>query len=191
MCLAVGTTDSGLNTNASVITSGTTGAKEFYAKWSLETYDIVVELNGGLFAAGESIPNSYDVNTQTITLSTPTKSGYNFLGWYTSIDFSGASITEIATGSTGNVSLYAKWDLATYNIAYNGGYGAVPVDMPQTYTIEDTIILTNYTPTPVLEGYVFEGYYLDSSFTLPITEITPNSMTGDITIYLNWTAPTV
>ena len=45
-----------------------------------------------------------------ITLPTPIKSGSTFFGWYTKADFSGEKVTAIPKGSTGNLTLYAKWD---------------------------------------------------------------------------------
>ena len=47
-----------------------------------------------------------------ITLPTPIKSGYAFFGWYTKPDFSGEKVTTIPKGSTGDLTLYAKWDEA-------------------------------------------------------------------------------
>lgn len=54
-------------------------------------------------------PVIYTKGTSTITLPTPTKDGYTFVGWYTSSSFSGSAVTTIATGSTGNKTFYAKW----------------------------------------------------------------------------------
>lgn len=45
-----------------------------------------------------------------ITLPTPIKSGYAFFGWYTKPDFSDEKVTTIPKGSTGDLTLYAKWD---------------------------------------------------------------------------------
>ena len=45
-----------------------------------------------------------------ISLPTPVKSGYAFFGWYTKPDFSGDKVTTIPKGSTGNLTLYAKWE---------------------------------------------------------------------------------
>lgn len=149
---------------------------------------LLVELNGGVLGAGDSIPANYDINTASIALPTPTKADYDFLGWYADQGFSGSAITEIAKGSTDEVNLYAKWQATVYNITYNAGYGTIAAGMPETYTVEDTIDLTQFTPTPLVDGYVFEGYYLDDTFTQRVTIITPGSISGDIIIYLNWTS---
>ena len=45
-----------------------------------------------------------------ITLKDPVKTGYTFGGWYKAEDFTGEAVTEIAQGTTGNITLYAKWE---------------------------------------------------------------------------------
>ena len=77
-----------------------------YAVWEIENYTITYNLNGGTNA--ESNPKDYTIETETITLENPTRTGYTFLGWYTDESFT-TPITEIAKGSTGAKTLYAKW----------------------------------------------------------------------------------
>ena len=84
-----------------------------YAKW-LETYTITYELNGGTNAAGN--PESYNVETETITLKAATKFGYALEGWYKEASFA-TKVTEIAKGSTGNITLYAKWIITADTVA--------------------------------------------------------------------------
>ena len=76
------------------------------AQWEPVTYDIAYELNGGTNAAGN--PVSYTADTETFTLAPAQKEGYIFKGWYRDADFT-AKVTEITKGTTGNISLYAKW----------------------------------------------------------------------------------
>ena len=45
----------------------------------------------------------------TITLPTPEKEGYEFIGWYDNAATSGDALSDIYTIST-NITLYAKWD---------------------------------------------------------------------------------
>ena len=51
------------------------------------------------------------METETITLKDPVKTGYTFAGWYKAEDFTGNAVTEIVQGTTGNITLYAKWEL--------------------------------------------------------------------------------
>ena len=50
------------------------------------------------------------METETITLKDPAKAEYTFEGWYRTEDFTGEAVTEIVQGTTGNITLYAKWE---------------------------------------------------------------------------------
>ena len=87
-----------------------------YAKWNIITYSINYELDGG--DNHFSNPSSYTIETNTIILSAPTKEGYTFEGWYSDSNFTNY-VSEITIGSIGNVTLYAKWNINSYNINYS------------------------------------------------------------------------
>ena len=93
--------------DATAIEKGSTGDKTFYAKWDLITYTITYNLNDGTLA--EDAVKLYTVESEDISLQTPTRAGYIFDGWYINENFSGSSVTKISSGSTGNKVLYAKW----------------------------------------------------------------------------------
>ena len=163
------------------IAKGSTGDITLHAKWTADTYTIAYNLNGG--ENNVDNPTSYNVETETITLSSTTKTGYTFDGWYDNANLTGEKIAQIAKGSTGNITLYAKWTADTYTIAYklNGGNN---VDNPTSYNVEtETIILSSPTRT----GYTFGGWYTDEAFTNVKTQIAKGS-TGNITLYAKWTA---
>jgi uncharacterized repeat protein (TIGR02543 family) len=62
-----------------------------------------------------SVPYEYSVNSPTITLPTPTRSGYTFDGWYTAAT-GGTKVTRIPQGSTGNKTFYARWSIVDISI---------------------------------------------------------------------------
>ena len=142
----------------------------------IESYTITyVNVEG---ATNEN-PASYNVDTGTITLKDPVKTGYTFAGWYMAEDFTGNAVTEIVQGTTGNITLYAKW-LENYTITYelNGGINAP--ENPAGYNVETgTITLKD----PAKPGYTFAGWY--SADNSPVTKI-PQGSTGDITLYAKW-----
>lgn len=91
-----------------------TGNITLYAKWTAITYTITYEPNGGTNADGN--PASYTFETETITLLAPSREYFDFGGWYTDSEFSDSSRkTEIAKGSSGNITLYVKWTVAAEN----------------------------------------------------------------------------
>ena len=85
------------------------GTVTMVAQWRLNTYTITFDENGG-----NSVNNiSYNI-TSTITLPTPTRSGYSFQGWKPSSSVGNwSSGTTYAAGSRsgmyGNVTLVAQW----------------------------------------------------------------------------------
>lgn len=56
-------------------------------------------------------PTAYTNNSDTITLKDPIREGYTFLGWFSDKELT-QQVTEIAKGSTGNITLYAHWKRA-------------------------------------------------------------------------------
>ena len=70
-------------------------------------YSINYVLNGGVNA--ENNPDSY-TGKETIELGDAYNKRCEFLGWYDNADFDGKSITTIPKGSSGDITLYAKYD---------------------------------------------------------------------------------
>lgn len=86
------------------------------AKWTPIKYTITYNTNGGTL--DESQEKEYTIESDTITLSEPKKEWYTFLGWYTDKGFSGNPIAQIEKGSTGDITLYARWQKNTYTVTY-------------------------------------------------------------------------
>lgn len=80
-------------------------------------FPINYTLNGGTNPLNST--TSYTCGKGPLTLPAPSKSGYNFGGWYTHSDCSGTALTVINDTFTGNystggtISLYAKWIAAS------------------------------------------------------------------------------
>ena len=85
-----------------------------YAKWEAITYTITYHLNGGSGAENRT----YTIESEEITLPTPTKTGYTFGGWYDNDGCTGEDITTIPQGSTGDKTFYAKWTIKSYTITF-------------------------------------------------------------------------
>ena len=122
------------------------------AHWSLNTYSITYDLDGGT-ASGN--PNFYTVESSTITLNPPTRTGYTFIGW-SGTDLSGSDnlTVTIPAGSIGNRSYIAHWSLNTYSITYDLD-GGTAFGNPDSYTVESAAITLN---EPTKAGYVFTGW---------------------------------
>ena len=161
------------------------------AHWNI-VYQVTLQTNGGTIAAGKEI-KSYTGGTKA-TLpggGDITREGYTFEGWYEDSSFSGSPVTEITGSDTGDKIFYAKWSANIYTVKLetNGGKIADGKDVT-VYTCGIGAAL----PTKdniTREGYTFEGWYEDSSFSgSPVTEIT-GSDTGNKTFYAKWKRNTV
>ncbi len=159
------------------------GSISLYAQWTRKSYTIKYQLNGG--KNHKNNPSSYTKASASITLKNPTRTGYQFLGWYKDSKYKN-KITSIPKGSTGNLTLYAKWTAATYKISYQLKGGKNNKKNVSSYKYTDkTITLKNPTRT----GYQFLGWYKDSKYKNKITSI-PKGSTGNLTLYAKWTAVT-
>ncbi len=87
------------------LTTKKNGTVTLYAKWKAVKYTITYHTNGGKMA--KSAKKTYTI-TNAFTLPRPSRSGYDFDGWYKTSKLT-KRVGEIKKGSTGNVHLYAKW----------------------------------------------------------------------------------
>ena len=175
-------TDAKFTVKITSIPKGSTGKKTVYAKWTMVTYKITYELNGG--AANSQYPATYTVTSNPITLEAPTRKGYEFDGWYLDSDLT-KRIEEIKKGSTGNKTLYAKWREIVYNITYIVDQGENNNANPSTYTVNTAVALKEPVMNPVKEGFVFRGWYSNADCTSKVVEIKKGSV-GDKTLYAKW-----
>ena len=88
-----------------------------YAHWAPITYTISYDLIGGSISGQKT---TYNVETATFTLPTPTRSGYTFDGWSGSNGSTYQKTVTISKGSTGNKSYTAHWSkVITFNFNAN------------------------------------------------------------------------
>ncbi|MDR1184074.1 MAG: S8 family serine peptidase [Coriobacteriales bacterium] len=85
-------------------TTTVTANVTYYAHWTVNTYTVTLNSQGG-FVSPATIVVAH--NATVGTLSTPTRSGYIFEGWYTAAS-GGTKITP-TTRVTANVTYYAQW----------------------------------------------------------------------------------
>lgn len=115
-------------------------------------YTIDYWLNGGFFRG--SVTTSITLESGSVELAVPEKSGDTFEGWYLTPDYSGEAVERISCTGT-NLSLYAKWSNAVYSIRYELGGGILYESNPASVTAETECLLHE----PVREGYLFLGWY--------------------------------
>ena len=137
-----GWTGTGLDaaTTNVTIAAGSSGNREYTATWTAIEYSI--KYNGLDGATFSTTYNSYTIESADIALDTPAKTGYDFGGWYANSGLTGDAVTTIAAGSTGDVTLWAKWTAATTlalgaNLAPDGNCWTTFYCGDAGYTIDD------------------------------------------------------
>ncbi len=155
------------------------GNKTLYARWEAIDYTIMYH---NLLGSSTSNPTTYTIESLTITLSDPSnRIGYTFIGWYDSLT-GGNEVLNIPSGRTDNITVYARWELITYTIDYQGTFTTTHSN-PTSYDIEtDTFVLSE--PTERV-GYSFAGWYDDEFSGYKVTQITKGS-SGNKTLYARW-----
>ena len=101
-------------TVVSKIEKGTTGEKQFFAKWEPIVYTIEYELNEG--NQSETALKEYTIEMTPLNLEVPHKDGYQFKGWYennTNLE------NVLKSGTIGNKKYYAKWEKIKDYTGYN------------------------------------------------------------------------
>lgn len=165
-----------------IIYPGTTGDLHYKAEWRLAEYTITMDLNGG--SGQEKVV--YTITDEDFELPTPTRNGYEFVGWTGERITTPQTSVKIPKGSTGNKAYTANWKVIRYTITLVTNGGAVIASI--RYTVEDSVTLPIPPDRP---GYEFSGWVLDGSGQFPSTPmIIPAGSTGDRIYEAEWRVAT-
>lgn len=163
------------------------GDREYTAHWSINQYTATFDVSGGTTIDPSTITSDYGVAFGT--LPTTSRTGYNFLGWFTDAT-AGDEITDATKMPAGDVTYYAHWEIITYTIEYDLGgedMDSAPTNdasNPTSYTVEDAdITLKNVTPGDT--WHYFVGWALDRDTEDGLTDnfVTDTSEVKNIKVY--------
>lgn len=93
--------------------AGSIGNKTIYPEWTPIEYSIDYHTD----AENIDNPTTYDVEADNYVLCDPKKEGHIFEGWYLDPEYK-KSCTQIICSEGGDIDLYPKWDLVTYDVIY-------------------------------------------------------------------------
>ena len=127
--------------------------------------------------------------------TTPTKSGYNFVGWYT--DANAGDLVQVGHAFTSDAMLYARWtpDYSTpveYTVIFYLNDG-VNTGVYSTITTTDSYgyhVLASLPVQPTRDGYDFAGWFTETSGGTKI-ELLITNFYGDCPVYAQWTSQQV
>ena len=157
-----------------------------YAKWSINSYDVIFNENGGTFVNDQIVV----YNNLAAQPQKPKRTGYTFGGWYSNSDCTGLWTfpTDKVVSTT---TLFAKWTPNKYIIKFrgNGATSGAMVSLAMTYDAPKALPAKTYKKT----GYSFLGWAKTS--TGPVVyknAATVKNLTatnkGTVTLYARWGA---
>ena len=136
------------------------------AQWTPTSYTVSYNLGG--VPATNANKTSYTVETATFSLSALSYDHCTFQGWYSDSGFT-RPVTSIPKGSTGNLTLYAKWSLETFTIEYDWHGGNEVTTAKKTFT---TLDLPLTLCKPEKSDHSFYYWALDELDGEPVKQIT-------------------
>ena len=161
------------------------GNTTLYARWKAKSYKLNFNLN---YEGAEALaPQEVTYDAAYGTLPQPTRSGYDFTGWYTEA-LNGKKVTEETLHTTdGDTTLYARWKAKTYKVNFDLNYAEAGTLEPIEVTF-DTAYGT--LPQPIRSGYDFVGWYTEAENGEEVTKDTKHQVDGNITLYAKWSEKT-
>lgn len=143
------------------------------------TYPVTFNANGGTVntkSKNVTIGKTYG------TLPTPTRTGYDFDGWYTR-ESGGTKVTATTSvGTNPPTTLYAHWIGKKYTVTLDANGGTVSMaSRTATYGSEYPAL-----PAPTREGYTFDGWYTQKTGGTKVDEDTTVTTAANHTLYAHW-----
>ncbi|MDR2828443.1 MAG: InlB B-repeat-containing protein [Acholeplasmatales bacterium] len=159
--------------------------------YSRNTYSITFNSEGGsAVSAIEDVRHGASVNAP----AEPTKTGYDFIGWY---ETSPSLLYTFTTMPIGGVALHASWDAHTYTVVYNsnkpasatGTVTGTTSSSVHTYDVSKNLTANGYA----LVGYTFTGWATTAAGAKAYNEaqaVTNLAADGTYNLYAVWEANT-
>jgi uncharacterized repeat protein (TIGR02543 family) len=134
--------------------------KTLYAQWTPNEYTIYFDPDGGTSLV---LSKSVTFRSAVGDLPTPTKTGYDFKGWYSgNTRYIASTIYSIPD----SITLKASWEIQKFTVSFITNGSTVPSQVVEYYGNA-----TEPSLKPTREGYDFDGW--DFNFNTPITQNTP------------------
>lgn len=145
-----------------------------YAKWEVIELKVTFEANGGSAVAATDVNYGEKLNEP----DTPTKEGNKFVGWF--YDFELTEAYDFISEVTADLTLYAKWELNTYNVSFNVDGGNLVADQNVNYGDK-----AEKPDDPTKDAYLFMGWFKDSEKTI-IFDFDVEVIKKDTVIFAEW-----
>lgn len=138
---------------------------KLHAHFQINQYIVTFNSDGG-----SSVIRQFVYWNTAASLTTPTRDGYAFKGWFLP---NGTQYTN--QGIKENTTLTARWERNRFTITFNSDGGSA---------VENKIVMLNNSiplTTPTKEGYNFKGWFMSNG-----TQYTNQPVTDNMTLTARW-----
>ncbi|BBF42950.1 beta-galactosidase [Lachnospiraceae bacterium KM106-2] len=154
------------------------GTAILYAHWSINTYELIYDANGGDTPSIERV--SLEYGSQYGELAVCEREHYAFLGWFTKRE-GGDKVTPESILEQ-DITVYAHWSKNAYTVTYNANGGET---LSEESVIYEYGIPYGKLPICEREGYTFTGWYTKKEDGIQVSADT--ICKESITLYAHWT----
>lgn len=171
-----------------VITTGSTGDKEFTANWKENSYTIqFIPYGDGTTGSMDDMNLKY-TDRVSISANKFKRTGYTFAGWSLKAGIDkvyndSEVISGLAEGDNERLTLYPVWTANNYTVHFDTKNGDVIADSTFTYDKKYQL------PTATRYGYTFLGWCVEDGGTVtyaPGTSADNLIGEGTVTLYAGW-----
>lgn len=129
-----------------------TGDKEYFAKWTANSYSLTLNADGGIVRSGEV--GSYTFGQGVDLPKDVVRKGYKFGGWRN--ENTSEIVTSIGATDVGNMSFVANWEDATisFKTSSKDAIDITSVSLPADYTHSSHF---ETLTVPEISGFVSDG----------------------------------
>jgi uncharacterized repeat protein (TIGR02543 family) len=157
---------------------GNGGVVTVYAQWQPESYAVHINTDAGSAVADVN----YKFGQSIAAPTTPTKTGYDFFGWFLDAALTEAAALPLTPSVPADLTLYAKWQAQSLPVTVTNPDGTTTEVRYQT---GQPVVLPS---VDARLGYEFEGWFTQPTGGVQILpgQIPPAGFTG--AIYSHWKA---
>ena len=154
-----------------------------YAVWTPNNGMLIYNANGGTVSPGYK---AVAVGENYGTLPTPSRTGYNFTGWYTSASGGSRVSSSTTMRASSSVTIYAHWSATTttHTLTFNTVGGTISSGSSTTRQVTEGAAFGTL-PTATRSGYAFSGWFRSTVGSDQVTALTTMG-NSDITVYAHW-----
>ncbi len=148
-----------------------------HANYRGNAIKLLYDNNGG--TEGSSSSKTVYYGEAAGTLRTPSRSGYEFLGWFAN----GKRITaDTIITLTADTTIRAEWQKKGYTVTFDANGGVCDTDM-RIYSYGETY---GPLPVPVRAGYTFLGWFTSATSGTQKNDTDTVKLSANIRLYAHW-----